>query len=229
MYLLYPCAERESINLHTNNLIFRRTSSSRDHQEHSDHVLGRLVKVSRSVEGGRIQACLETFRERLASLGSCEFLCCGQAVSGDLPLFDYIKITLALYSPLSASIFTHGLVRTLSLAKFTALFAYFRHGFHWFGILRHVCCRATSTMEIFETFLCMLNTIGGYTSAHPIHTLHLLAHTYVRIPKHIRKHTRLRMHICMYNGGDVCAEEEAGKATLRGRILLEGWIFEIFD
>ena len=77
-------------------------------------------------------------------------------------------------------------------------------------------------MEIFETFLFMLNTIGGYTSAHPIHTLHLLAHTYVRIPKHIRRHTRLNMHIYMYNGGDDCAEEEAGKATLRGRILLEG-------
>ena len=55
----------------------------------------------------------------------------------------------------------------------------------------------------------------------PYIPLHLLAHTYVRIPKHIRRHTRLRMHIYMYNGGDDCAEEEAGKATPRGRILLE--------
>ena len=68
----------------------------------------------------------------------------------------------------------------------------------------------------------MLNTNGGYTSAHPIHTLHLSAHTYVRIPKDIRRHTRIRMHIDMYNGGDDFAEEEACQATLRGRILSEG-------
>ena len=174
--------------------------------------------MSRYVEGDRIQTCLKNVRKRLAAIGFRESRCCGQVMCGNFSQFDYIKIHWHCIH--------HYQHWSFSLAKFTVLFAYFRHGFHLFGIPRHVCCRAISTMGICETSLFMLNTNGGYTSAHPIHTLHLSAHTYIHMPKDIRRYTHKRMHINMYNGGDDCAEEEACQATLRGRILSVGWQFE---